>query len=354
MRYLNLLLPFSLVSDKEANHVIDKNHIPALATLLTRHANSILIQTYNQYSKALPHEHWLSQKIGLPSILNLDKNLFFLNTTPAIAAIPLHLYQQNLTSGYWFIIHPVHFHVGFNNLILTPMHQLKLTNTESRKFFKSARLLCELYHCKLLYINAQTWLLRADAWSKLHTSSPLIASGKNVNTWMPTGQGAKEWFQLNNEIQMQWSLENLNQERQDNQQHEINSLWIWGGTDATILKNAKIGKYITTYNSPQELINSTSFNITAENILSNLKENSFLTLFSLIEPRLTNEWNTWLNRIIALDQYWFNMLLEALHNKKLNRLSIVLSNENTLKHVTVTSLSVKKFWIKKNIKDLIV
>lgn len=356
MDHLNLLLPFSLLKIEIARIVLQKCKAPALTKLLTCATIHTFTKKYNLFSRALPHEYWFASQFGLPlsttsTINSIDRG----NSPPIAIAILRTFYPQNSSEGYWFIVQPVNFYVTSNHLILTAINQLDLTEIKSRKLYQSAQLLCAQYNHILLYVNTKIWLLRADNWAGLRTSSLLTATNRNIEAWMPVGPGAGAWRKLQNEIQIQWfnEMPNINDSSQST---SPNSLWLWGGASAQIsIKNTIYQSNFNFSDWMEALIHNHQKTHVShlKCILQDPAANGLLMLDTLLEPGLFGEWEIWLERLTALEKCWFDPLLQALRNKQLNYLSMTLSNQQNLIHMTITRLSLKKFWLKSNFTRLI-
>lgn len=354
MKNLDILVPFSLLEKKTASCLINICKAPALATLLTRNITPVITHTYNNFFRSLPHEDWTARQLGLPVSKLSNISLIDRGDSPPIATtILLNLHIQKYIEGYWFILQPVHFHVARNHLLLMLINELELTDIESRQFFCSAHKICTEQNYILLYVDAQTWLLRADNFVGLRTSSPLAVSGRKIDIWMPTGPGEKSWRKLQNEIQMQWFKEKLNKNRENSGHKTVNSVWLWGGSNTVATNNISYQSFFNLKGWQKNIITQSKNSKKVDDILLDPAQNSLLILDTLIEPTLTGAWDIWLENFEKLNHNWFYPILKALNNKQIKRLSFILSNFNTLKQVTITSSSIKFFWRISTLKKLI-
>jgi hypothetical protein len=93
-------------------------------------------------------------------------------------------------------------------------------------------LLTEDFGHELLFHNQYYWFIPAGPFSKLASYSVEQAHGRNVDWWMPHDTDeqdvAKRWRKLQNEIQMLWHIDSVNEARQENGLPSINSIWISG------------------------------------------------------------------------------------------------------------------------------
>lgn len=355
MNHLDILLPFGLPQAEMARDLLRECRAPALAMLLGRGNSASPATVSDPFARALPHEHWLAGKLGLPVTRARDERG---NSPPAAAAL-LHGHADKTLprEGHWFVLQPAHIHVARDHLVLTDIGQLALSETDSRRLFDAALPLFTEIGRPLLYLDAATWLMRADDWAGLLTSSPQAASGRNIDIWMPTGPGEQAWRKLQNEVQMQWFVDELNEAREQRGHKPINALWLWGGADVTAAAAGggyQSGANLSGWARAQAVATTlaTPAASSPEALLASPAERGLLLLDTLLEPGLTNEWGFWLERIETLDRDWFAPLLQALRDKRLHSLSLVLSGADRLLQVNLTPSSLRKFWAKPSLSRL--
>jgi hypothetical protein len=130
-------------------------------------------------------------------------------------------------------LQPVHLHATRDHLILMGQNQVDLTNNESSELLRSALpLIEEDFQSPVLFHNQYFWFLPAGPFASLATHSVDQAHGRNIDWWMPRDthqEGiAKRWRKLQNEIQMLWHIDPVNEAREQQGLPSINSLWISG------------------------------------------------------------------------------------------------------------------------------
>lgn len=168
-------------------------------------------------SKGLPHERFLLGEL-VPSapILLLSQSNISIDPNESIACLQ-----------------PVHLHATRDHLILMGQNQIDLTEDESSKLLRSALpLIEEDFHHPVLFHNKQFWFLPAGPFTSLATYSVDQAHGRNIDWWMPRDSEeegiAKRWRKLQNEIQMLWHIDPVNEVRKQHGMPSINSIWISG------------------------------------------------------------------------------------------------------------------------------
>ncbi|WDZ94473.1 hypothetical protein Herbaro_13315 [Herbaspirillum sp. WKF16] len=341
MNQLDILIPFALPPAELARDLLRQCQAPALAMLLGRGRAAAPAQEHDPFSRALPHEHWLAQRFGLPR--------GGADSSPAVAAALMRGLGHAPQAGRWFVLHPAHIHVARDHLVLTDIGQLALDEAQSRRLFASAApLFTEIGH-ELVYGDARTWFLRADAWDGLRTSTPAAASGRNIDIWMPEGPGELAWRKLQNEVQMQWFSEALNEEREMQGLKAVNSIWIWGGADVAA---AAQSPYAASFGLDGW---ARAFGPAASAAAAQVIGGSghrLLLLDQLSELALAEEWGLWLQRMEELDREWFSPLLESLRSGGVDAVNLLLSGADRLAGIAVTRGALRKFWRQPSLSKL--
>lgn len=171
----------------------------------------------NAPPRGLPQERFLlGDRLPIAPILLLGQSDLAVNPNEIIACLQ-----------------PVHFHATRDHLILMAQSQIDLTVNESAKLLQVALpFIEEDFGGKVLFQGQRDWFIPAGPFASLATHSIDQAHGRNIDWWMPrdtTEVGiAKLWRKLQNEIQMLWHIDTVNEEREQRRLPSINSLWISG------------------------------------------------------------------------------------------------------------------------------
>ena len=304
MRDITLLLPFALPPAEHAKDLIAALNAPALAMLLSRTRESACIEC-EPFAAALPHEALLDDARG--------------DNSPPVA----HRLMQQLglppATGYWFVLQPAHFHVARDHLVLTDLRQLDMDETESRTLFDSVvPLFQELGH-EMRYGDARHWFLRADTWQTLRTTTPDAATGHNVDIWLPSGERARDWRKLHNEVQMLWHMHTVNERREMRGARRVNGLWLWGGASASetpAVSRAQVDD-------------------------------------SLIPHALAADWGSWLAAMQHIETTKAAPMLAELTSGTIDRLTLQLTDATRLRTWHATRIGMRKFWIRPSLSRLL-
>jgi hypothetical protein len=165
----------------------------------------------------LPQERFLlGDQLPIAPILLLGQSSLPLNPNEVIACLQ-----------------PVHLHATRDHLILMAQSQVDLTAEESSKLLEVVRPFIEAdFGHKVLFQGQRDWFIPAGPFTNLATHTIDQAHGRNIDWWMPRDIHeigiAKLWRKLQNEIQMLWHIDPVNEVRAEGGLPSINSLWISG------------------------------------------------------------------------------------------------------------------------------
>jgi hypothetical protein len=324
MSHPEIIIPFALPPAEHAKDLVkllaSECGADGLATLLARNY-SLQRHRYDDFSAQLPHEMWLA------------KNYHHNYLKAQCNKLSLHL-----SDGYWFVVQPVNLHIASNHLVLTDYRQLALSEKDARDLFEKARTLCQEIGLQLVFGDTVHWFLRADSWSDLITTSPDAACGHNIEIWSPTGKQALAWRKLQNEIQMEWFIHPIQEQRQQRGEKIVNGLWLWSGTLLKQSEHAESNNTIRDYPGVNDIIHTPGSTV----------------LDQLSSAALASDWSTWIQIMIELERDWFKPLCAALKTHQLKQIRLILSNSNTLLDAQIRSNSLRKFWHSTNFNHLVI
>lgn len=352
MSHLDILFPFALPPAELATDLCKELKTPALARLIARakkDRNVLGDETSDGFHRALPHERWLAYAFHGKDALKRNSDL-------PIAPALMRSFGLDCADGTWFVLQPVHIHIARDHLVLTDPRQLMLSEQDSRALFEIARPLFDEAGKTLLYGNAATWFARADDWADLQTSTPDAASGRNIDIWMPSGPGERDWRKVQNEVQMHWFDSAINVQREARREKPVNSIWLWGGAAASDIPAPR--RYTAAFNLcawMQAFCTQVPMHAhadTASTVIAAKPQQGLIVLDALLEPALASDWARWLASMHALEEKWFAPLLQAFQGGAVERLSLVATHDTQISEFIVTRASLRKFWIKPSLSPL--
>lgn len=160
------------------------------------------------------HVRWLNARLGL------ERN----HAISACTAAPDHV-----ADVHWRL-DPVHLHLGRDHLVLTDPAPLEIAAADALELAEAVAPLFADDGLALI-ASGPRWYLRETDPSRplgLSTHSLIGALGRNVSAWMPTGEDARRWKRLLNEVQMTWFVHPVNLRREAAGRLPVNGLWIDG------------------------------------------------------------------------------------------------------------------------------
>jgi len=246
----------------------------------------------------LPHERFLlGERVPAAPILLLGESDLTVNPDETIVCLQ-----------------PVHLHATRDHLVLMSHHQVDLSSEESAKLLKVALpYIEEDFQGPMLFQSALNWFIAAGPFASLASHSVDQAHGRNVDWWMPrdTDQDgvAKSWRKLQNEIQMLWHIDPVNEIREQRGAPMMNSIWISGiGKLIDVRVPALLKKAKNIYGEHPLLIGLSKFlNIPHQSELSLSKSSDLVDGFA------------WFNHAEAI----WPELKQALMNKVLDEITLI-------------------------------
>ncbi|MEO7495632.1 MAG: hypothetical protein ABIT83_20050 [Massilia sp.] len=333
MTELTLVLPFALPPPELAPDLVRALRTPSLAALITR-TSSHHSDPFDNAARALPHELWLARALGLGQSPHQQSAL-------RLAAAVMRGHGLDPGEGHWLIVHPAHVEISRSHLLMHDLRRLGLADAESRALFDSAKPYFDESGHTLLYADAQTWFLRADAWRGLDTASPDAATGMNLTDWLPLGTAASAYRKLQNEVQMLWHGHPANAAREARGLAAINGFWPWAGAEAA--DRSSPGIALATRAAPSWLTRLATHPDTSLSALDAVNA-PLLVDGSLAESALAADWAGWLTQMQRLEDELFAPLLAALATGRRKRLRLVLSRREAQLDITTSPMAQRAFW----------
>jgi hypothetical protein len=219
---LHLLLPFALPAAADASTALHDIQSPALDRLIAR-ATLVERVVGEDFQRTLPHERWVARQFGaLPS------------GAAAADEAPLAPYMLRADGGEpgdatWACVQPVHVRIAHDHLVLIDPASLDLSDDEAHALLAVARPLIEELGVRIEAPQPARWYLSGDGFGTLAGASPLRASGRNIEIWLPheahSGERSRAWMKLQNEVQMAWFEHPVNEAREARGLPTVNSIW---------------------------------------------------------------------------------------------------------------------------------
>lgn len=135
------------------------------------------------------------------------------------------------------VVRPVHLHLGLDQLVLASPAQVFPDAHEARELTASANRWLADDGLELVAERPDAWRLaarspaaaqRLDGIAALTAPSARLASGRNIDAWLPSGECQRDWRSLENLVQMAWFEHPVNERREAEGRLPLNALWLEG------------------------------------------------------------------------------------------------------------------------------
>ena len=190
--------------------------LPALRTCLARaRAEPLSVVTLEQ---------WLCEEFGVAG--------------DGVAPVTLLADGVAPESAYWLRADPVHLHLLHDRVILRP--DVTLTPDEARQLITALNAHFDADGLRFSAPHPQHWYLRLDAAPDITTQWLSEVDGADVRPCLPQGADALRWHRYLNEAQMLLHAHPLNVAREERGALAVNSVWLWGGGTAGVLRKPDV------------------------------------------------------------------------------------------------------------------
>ncbi len=169
----------------------------------------------------LPHEAWLRERFAVDGAV-------------AACALP----ARDGAAAAELMVRPVHLQLALDHLVLAPPESLGLDADEAAQLADTANAVLAEEGLRLCALEPGAWRLEAGdthratdelaALAQLLARSARMATGRNVDAYLPSGAAARRWRQVANLVQMCWFGHPLNLAREATGRLVVNGLWLEG------------------------------------------------------------------------------------------------------------------------------
>ncbi|WP_345810918.1 regulator [Paraburkholderia sp. PREW-6R] len=395
---LHLLLPFALPAAADASTALHDIQSPALDRLISRATLTERV-IGEDFQRTLPHERWIARQFGaLPS------------GAAAADEAPLAPYMLRADGGdpgsaTWACVQPVHVRIAHDHLVLIDPASLDLPDDDAAALLAIARPLIEELGVRIEAPKPARWYLSGEGFGTLAGASPLRASGRNIEIWLPheahSGERSRAWMKLQNEVQMAWFEHPVNEAREARGLPAVNSIWFhaqgaaqavtspfsqvfsdaaatrglgitagvpvaappasfdaFAGASAALDRGAGGGfddagaRAHPGANSPA-LANGTAGHAPPRPAGS-ASNTALVELDPFSAPFIEQDWARWNHAFASLEKDWFQPALDALQAGRLAELGVTLCGDTGSVTLNVTRGDLRKFWRRRVLASLFI
>ncbi|MNK77494.1 cofactor-independent phosphoglycerate mutase [compost metagenome] len=358
-------MPFSVppgagndaTDDVVSGALLRQLELPALGKLLTRAAPGLRETHDDLFLRTLPQERWLAGRAGLdtrrvptaPFMRLADLRQRAADRQPDAAQAPpaADLRRQEDGDQGWACLQPVHIHAARDHLVLMHPDQLEIRADEAAALRAAIDDLLRESGIALDAPHPARWYVADDVFGELEATTPVRATGRNIDIWLQAGARARDWRRLQNEIQMTWHDHPVNQAREAEGRLTINSVWLHGGGKLSLVN--RLADAVLTddpFLAGLALAGDSLLDPQPARFEEIAKADGHVMamLDTAAEAHIAQDWGLWLERMHALDAQWFTPVLAALADGRIMGVTLVLGGENHYAEFTVRRADLRKFW----------
>jgi hypothetical protein len=269
--------------------------------------------------------------------------------------------------------------------VLIDPASLALTDAEASTLLDVARPLIEELGVRIEAPKPTRWYLASDAFGTLAGASPLRASGRNIEIWLPheahTGERSRAWMKLQNEVQMAWFEHPVNEAREARGLPSVNSIWFHAQgaaqpvtspfarvlSDAAATRGLALTAGVETGAPPASFAalaaganGATDATDAGRDAGSRAHGSNGAAATTLVEldpfsaPYIEQDWGRWNEAFAALETEWFAPALAALQAGQLGELGLTLCGDTGSVTLTITRGDLRKFWRRRVLASLFI
>lgn len=280
--------------------------------------------------------------------LSLDNNGEKNKDKPYAALSLLAEDNQNLKEAnlYWLRADPVYMQADRDTVLLTAHEELALTQVEADKLVEiiNAHFIDEPW--TLYAFDPHRWYLGLEKSADLITHPLTNVLGKNINHFMSTGEDAKYWLGVSNEIQMLLHGSNVNFERDSRNMLTANSVWLWGGgyLPENNNLNTHYEKIITNNIIFAGIGHHCELDVLPldDDFLSHIEDGANFIVLDMLSSSIQNrDLYTFMQILNEVEVEFLTHCNNLLVNKKIDRLKLIIDDETI---ITVTKKQLGHWW----------
>jgi len=274
-------------------------------------------------------------------------------------------------SATWACVQPVHVRIAHDHLVLIDPASLELSDEEAAALLAIARPLIEELGVRIEAPKPQRWYLSGNGFGTLAGASPLRASGRNIEIWLPheahSGERSRAWMKLQNEVQMAWFEHPVNEAREARGLPAVNSIWFHAQgalqpvtspfarvlSDAAATRGLAITAGVPTDTPPASFAAlKAAAQPHADAAFAN--GTTLVELDPFSAPYIEQDWARWNDAFAALQTDWFEPALTALQSGELTELGLTLCGDTGSVTLAVTRGDLRKFWRRRVLASLFI
>jgi hypothetical protein len=252
--------------------------------------------------------------------------------------------------------------IAHDHLVLIDPASLELSDDDAATLLALARPLIEELGVRIEAPQPSRWYLSSNEFSTLAGASPLRASGRNIEIWLPheahSGERSRAWMKLQNEVQMAWFEHPVNEAREARGLPAVNSIWFHAQgvarpvtspfarvlSDAAATRGLALAAHAAVGAPAQSFAQMLQAQAHAAGASTDARSATLVELDPFSTPYISQDWANWNTAFAALERDWFAPALAALEAGELAELGLTLCGDTGSVTLAVTRGDLRKFW----------
>lgn len=249
------------------------------------------------------------------------------------------------SEGHWLCADPVGLHFAREHLLLIEAAQLDIERHEADQLVAGLnQAFADIGRFEIG--SPERWYLRVDAPTAAHFTPVTEAASRPVAHYMPSGEGARDWHRLINEVQVWLHGHPVNQTREAANRKTINSIWPWGAGLPANAVASPAPQVIT--DSPLarglgRIAGATLGGYDAAAI-EQLNGDTLICCDALQRPALYMDLDAWRDALAGLERDCFAPLLRGLRAGRIKQLDLTATGDRASLELSVIRGRMWPFW----------
>jgi len=276
-----------------------------------------------------------------------------------VAALSHYLKFGELTDYWYMHCDPVVMQPNRDHLMMFGNDLLDISEQEAEQLVSDINATYHDQPWQLKMLSPTQWVLEMQQTPKIKTKPLNRVLGKKINEYLPTGEDAKIWHVLLNELQMLLHSHPVNRARDTKGISTINSVWFWGeGRLPRDLNSSMVTNWAQCWSNHTATLGLAKlFNIPRVDCPANASiwleqaitpGQHLVVMDTLDSSSLVIDPFDWWQALSELNEQWLAPLVSALQKNTLSKLTLVTAEGRSY---VLTPKLAKRWW--KRIKPLV-
>ncbi len=331
--HCELIVPGLLPQGEETAAALEGLRLPALELLLARGRRGS--------DEALSLEAWLAEAFDGDG-----------DDEVAAGALTLAASGGEPGQSLWMRADPAHLRLNRDALVLVPAVAFGVQAAEAEAL---AETLNRQFAGELTFypLSGERWCVRIEGVPAegLRTIAPAQVAGRDINRYLPSGEGSMRWHTLLNEIQMLLHEHPVNEAREARGEPVVNSVWLWGvgrmpADPAASFQSVTADDPLALGFAQAAGLRHRPLPPNAAEWLARLPEDGrqLIVLDRLRLPLALGDFEGWLARLVELEERWFAPLLGALKSGRIGMVTVCVPDGEELRTFESARNDLRHFW----------